>query len=86
MFTGITFLIIVSVLLSITGGTAVAYGAPVLHDEHLVLEVFTSEFGWGYTAMAFVGDDTSLISRNMWAQHLCFWKRVALSGWLMTAS
>ncbi len=64
MFTGITFLIIVSVLLSITGGTAVAYGAPVLHDEHLVLEVFTSEFGWGYTAMAFVGDDILLLEKG----------------------
>ena len=40
------------------------FGEPKLHDDNLILEEFTREFGWGFTTMTFVDDDILLLEKN----------------------
>ena len=37
---------------------------PVLYDDNLILEKYTSEFGWGYTTMTFVEDDILILEKD----------------------
>ena len=39
-------------------------GEPILYDDNLILEKYTSEWGWGYTTMAFVGDDILILEKD----------------------
>ena len=41
-----------------------AIGEPVLLDNNLVLEKYSSEFGWMYTTMTFVGDDLLILEKD----------------------
>ena len=40
------------------------FGEPILHDDNLILEEVTREFGWGYTTMTFVEEDILLLEKN----------------------
>jgi len=41
-----------------------ALGEPILYDENLILEEYTSEWGWGYTAMTFVEEDILILEKD----------------------
>jgi len=41
-----------------------AIGEPVLLDDNLVLEKYSSEFGWMYTTMTFVNDDLLILEKD----------------------
>ena len=54
LFTGIIF----------AGISPNVFGEPVLFDENLVLQKYTSEFGWGYTTMTFVDEDILILEKD----------------------
>ncbi len=39
-------------------------GEPILFDDNLILEEFSREAGWGYTAMTFVEDDILVLEKD----------------------
>jgi glucose/arabinose dehydrogenase len=58
----IIFIIFVGIIFSVTFPNV--FGEPVLFDENLVLQKYTSEFGWGYTTMTFVGEDILILEKD----------------------
>jgi glucose/arabinose dehydrogenase len=58
----IIFTIFVGIIFSVTFPNV--FGEPVLFDENLVLQKYTSEFGWGYTTMTFVGEDILILEKD----------------------
>jgi len=41
-----------------------ALAEPMLYDDNLILEKYTSEFGWGYTTITFVGNDMLVLEKE----------------------
>ena len=41
-----------------------AFAEPVLYDNNLILQKYTSEWGWGYTTMTFVDDDILILEKD----------------------
>ena len=41
-----------------------ALAEPVLYDNNLILQKYTSEWGWGYTTMTFVDDDILILEKD----------------------
>ena len=57
------FLIFSTIIIGLIlfGSISNVFGEPVLFDENLVLEKYSSEWGWGYTTMTFVGEEDILV-------------------------
>ncbi len=60
--TAIIFSLVIGFIFA--GVFPIAFGDPVLLDDNLILEKFTSEAGWMYTTMTFIDDDLLILEKD----------------------
>jgi glucose/arabinose dehydrogenase len=59
-----TIVFTLSICIIFAGSFSIAFGEPTLYDDNLVLEKFTSEFGWMYTTMTFIENDLLILEKD----------------------